>query len=154
MADTESKNQLNAGLRYAGTVGSTALMFAGMMALLSPDQIATVKAQIDVLNQSIITGYGALTKMWVILGPVAFSILGYFGVKSSSVKAIASKLLRIAANVADPSSTEAKVAIVNAAANKDVAGAGAVVVVSPALAANPATANNVVPSVQAARSVT
>jgi hypothetical protein len=71
-------------------------------------------------------------------------------VKSSSVKEMASKLLRIAANAADPSSTAAKVAIVNAAASKDVSGSGAVVV-APSIAANPATANNVVQTIQAAQ---
>lgn len=143
MADTESQNQLNAALRYAGTIGGTALAVAGAASLLTPDQVAQVKTQIDILNQSIVTGYGALVKMWVILGPAGAALLAYFGVKSSSVQAIAGKLLRIAANAADPASTQAKVAIVNAAASKEVSGEGAVVI-APAVAANPATADNVV----------
>lgn len=145
MADTESQNQLNAGLRYAGTAAVTIFTIAGAVSLLTPEQIADLKTQIDVLNASIVTGYGALVKMWAILGPVGIAVLGYFGVKSSSVQAIAGKLLRIAANAADPSSMQAKVAIVNAAADEAVAGKGATVI-SPALAANPDTSANVVAS--------
>lgn len=145
MANTESGNKLNAALRYAGTAGGTLLAIAGAMSLLNQAQITDLKAQIDILNHSIITGYGALVEMWTILGPVGVVVLGYFGVKSSSVKGLAEKLLRIAANAADPASSVAKVAIVNAAASKEVSGEGAVVI-APAVASNPATSENVVAS--------
>lgn len=142
-ADTEFGNKLNAGLRYSGAaVGTIVTMFGGMQ-FITPEQAAELITQVHVMNESILTIYGALTKMAVILGPMGVVIAGYFGVKSSSVKELAGKLLRIAANKTAPESIEAKVAIVNAAASPVVGSQG---VVNPSLASNPQTADNVVAS--------
>jgi hypothetical protein len=146
MANTEFSNKLNAALRYGGTTAGTLFAVMGALSLLSTDQVAALKTDIETLKTSILTGYGALINMGVILGPVAIGVLAKVGYSSSSVKSMAGKLLRIAANAADPSSTDAKVAIVNAAASKTVGGSNAAVLASPELANNPATADNVIAS--------
>jgi hypothetical protein len=146
MADTEFGNKLNAGLRYGATVGGTAFALMGVVSLLSPDQVAELKTQLEIFNQSVFSAYGALTKMWVILGPVAIAFCVKLGISSSTVKGLAGKLLRIAANAADPKATEAKVAIVNAAASPTIGSQG---VVNPELAKLPETSANVVSSAAA-----
>ena len=114
MADTETGNKLNAGLRYAGTSAATIFTMMGALAILSPDQIAQLSIAVHQLNDSILSAYGALTKMWVILGPIAALYLGKVGVQSSGVKAIADKLLRIASGPASDQAAAAQKAIVQA----------------------------------------
>src|SRR5579872_4483160 len=143
MADTEFSNKLNAALRYGGTTAGTAFTMMAVLSLLSPDQVVALKANVETLKNSILTGYGALVNMWVILGPVGVMLLAKMGYSSSSVQAMAAKLLKIAANAADPASKQAKVEIVNAAASSAVGSTG---VFNKVLAADPATAPNVVAS--------
>ncbi len=143
MADTEFSNKLNAALRYGGTTAGTAFTIMAVISLLTPEQVVTLKANIETLKQSILTGYGALVNMWAILGPVAVMMLAKAGYSSSSVQAMAGKLLRIAANAADPASNKAKVEIVNAAASPAV---GSTAVINKLLAADPATSAKVVSS--------
>lgn len=141
---TEFQNKLNAALRYGGSNAAMLFTVMGVFSLLTPDQIVSLKAQIDVLQQSILTAYGALTKMGVILGPVAAIWLAKVGYSSSTVQAMASKLLGIAKNDADPKATEAQVAIVTVASDKTIVGEKGGVVAKPEIAANPATPQNVV----------
>ena len=75
--------------------------------------------------------------------PQAIRLLGKMGYDSSTVKALAGKLLRIAANTADPKAMEAKIAITNAAASKEIGSQG---VVNPELSTHPESASNVVSS--------
>lgn len=107
MADTpgatELQNKLGALKRYGTTAAGTALTIMAALQLLTPDQIAELKAQADILNQSIITGYGALTKMWIVAGPVAVGIAVKMGWNSSGVKAIGAKLLGMVAHEPPPS---------------------------------------------------
>lgn len=95
MAETGTQNQLNAGLRYAGASAGTLFGVLGAMSLITPEQAHDLVVQVQVLNQSILTAYGALTKMGIILGPAAVMIAGYFGVKSASVQALGAKLLNM-----------------------------------------------------------
>lgn len=101
---TELQNKFGALKRYGTTAAGTALTIMAALQLLSPDQIAQLKAQADILNQSIITGYGALTKMWIIAGPVAVGIAVKMGWNSSGVKAIGAKLLSMVAHEPPPAS--------------------------------------------------
>lgn len=93
---TELQNKLGTLKRYGTTVGGTALFIMAGLQLLSPEQIAELKAQADILNQSVVTGYGALTKMWIIAGPVAVGIAMKMGWNSASIQALGSKLLKMA----------------------------------------------------------
>lgn len=114
MASTELKNKLSTLSRYAGTTGATLLTVLGALSFLDVQQIAEIKAQVDILNQSLITAYGALTKMWLILGPVGAAVAMKLGWNSSGVKALAGKLLTIASGPASPQAAEAQKALVDA----------------------------------------
>lgn len=143
---TEFANKLNAALRYGGSNAAMLFTVMGVFSLLTPDQIVSLKTQIDVLQQSVMTAYGALTKMWIILGPIAAIWLAKVGMNSSTVQAMAGKLLGIAKN--DPAkSQEAKEALITAAASPDI---GTKAIINPTLAASPATPGNVVVSAAAA----
>jgi len=139
--DLERSNKLNSAMRYGGTAASAVFAVMGALSILTPDQVTTLKADIETLKTSILTGYGALVDMWVILGPVGVLVLAKIGWNSSGVKAMAGKLFAIATTPSDPKSTEAKVAIVNAAASPAIGSLG---VVNKDLAANPETSANVV----------
>lgn len=114
MANTELQNKLSSLKRYAGTSGATLLTVLGALSFLDAQQIAEVKAQVDILNQSIVTAYGALTKMWIILGPVGIAVAAKLGWNSSGVKELAGKLLNIASGPASPQAAEAQKALVQA----------------------------------------
>ncbi len=134
----ELQNKLGTLKRYGTTAGATALTIMAALQLLSPEQIAELKAQADILNQSIVTGYGALTKMWIIAGPVAIGIAVKMGWNSSSMQALGSKLLKMAtvdvpqapsvggaasvgaAGSAQADVAQAQAAIANATTAKDV----------------------------------
>lgn len=116
MAETESQNQLNAGLRYGGTAAGTLFTILGILQFVTPEQVAQLTAALHDLNQSIVTAYGALTKMGVILGPVAVFWLTKAGVQSSSIKSLAGKLLGIASGPASPAAAEAQKAAIEVTA--------------------------------------
>lgn len=138
MADTGTKNQVNIGLRYLGTIATTLFTVLGAATLITPEQAQQLTVALHELNQSILTGYGALLKMWVILGPVGAAVLTTLGIKSGGFKALGAKLLKMAtadvpqaasiggaASVGLPGSVQedvakAQVAIANAATAKDV----------------------------------
>lgn len=147
MANTELQNKLSSLKRYAGTSGATLLTVLGALSFLDVQQIAEVKAQVDILNQSILTAYGALTKMWIILGPVGIAVAAKLGWNSSGVQDLAAKLFGIAKNSADPKSQEAREALVSAAASPAI---GTQAIINPMLAPSPATPSNVVVSASVA----
>lgn len=89
-------DQLNVALRYIGTSLGTLFTIFGAMQFVTPDQVSQLTVAVHDFNQSILSAYGALTKMWIILGPVGVIILARLGVKSSSVQAMGQKLLSIA----------------------------------------------------------
>lgn len=92
---TETKNQINVVLRVVGTSAGTLFTLLGAIQFLSPEQVAQLATASHDLSDSIITGYGALLKMWVILGPLALGGLGVAGFKSGSIKALGEKLLTL-----------------------------------------------------------
>ena len=140
--NTELSNKMYSALRYGGTAVGAVFTVMAALSLLSVDQVAQLKGDVETLKTSIVTGYGALIDMWIVLGPVAIGVAAKLGWNSSSVKAMAGKLFNIAKNDDDPAkATEAKVALVNAAASPEIGSQG---VVNPEMAANPATSDNVV----------
>lgn len=145
MATTELQNKLSAAYRYAGTAGGTMLTVLGMMSFLDAGQIADIKAQVDIFNQSMVTAYGALTKMWLILGPAAVLVFAKMGWNSSSIQALGNKLFNIA-KVDD----KAKEVLVTAAAAPEI---GTQAIINPTLAASPATPGNVVVNATAAAQI-
>lgn len=148
-------NQVNTALRYAGSSLATAFTVMGALAIIPDESAKELIHQLHVLGDSLSTAYGALTKMWVILGPIALVWLGRMGVQSSSVKGLIGRLTTIAqgSNPATASqaqaglvtastqvlqtspaaTTEVKVAILDAAANLPET-QGKIVVSDPVLA--------------------
>lgn len=150
-AITETGNKLRSLLRYAGTSGGTLITIMGVFSFLSPEQIVEVKQQIEIFNESVLTMYGAVTKMGMILGPAAVILCAKLGWNSSSVQALTSKLLGIATNTSNLAAAQsARVELVKAAASPAI---GTQAIVNPALAADPATPANVVVSAAAATAI-
>ncbi len=138
MADTN----LKVGLRYAGNAAATLFTVLGALSVIPQDKVADLVSALHQFNDSIVTAYGALLKMWVILGPVAIVLLAKMGISSSTVAAMLERIKIIAA--ADtPEAKAAKVALVSAAADPKL---GTVAVINPALAPVPSTPANVVAS--------
>ena len=113
---TESRNKLNSALRYAGTSAATMFTIFGMMQFVTPEQVAQLTQAVHEFNDSVISAYGALTKMWIILGPIAVFWMGKLGWNSSSVQAIGEKLRAIATGPASPSAIEAQKVAINVTA--------------------------------------
>lgn len=107
-------DQLNVALRYIGTSLGTLFTIFGVIQFVTPDQVAQLTVAVHDFNQSVLSAYGALTKMWIILGPVGVIVLARLGIKSSSVQAIGQKLLSIATGPASPTAAEAQKVIVQA----------------------------------------
>jgi hypothetical protein len=80
---------------------------------------------------------GAFANVWYIVFPIVAIYLGKMGVNSSGFGVMMDKVL----SAAKAGDIQAKVAIVNAAASPEIGSQG---VVNASLAANPATAANVV----------
>ncbi len=136
---TDTSNKIAAGLRYLGSNATGALTLAVVMGSLSPEQSATILAQIHVMYQATHDFVGAFASIWYIVFPIAAGFLAKAGINSSGFGAMMDKMFAAAkaGNVA------AKVMILNAAASKDI---GTTAVVNPEMAANPATAPAVVAS--------
>jgi hypothetical protein len=98
MSSPQTGFQLNSALRTGAASAGTLFGLLGALSLITPDQAKDLAEQVQILNQSIFTAYGALLHMWVILGPVALIVAGYFGVKSTSVQALGAKLLKMVAH--------------------------------------------------------
>jgi hypothetical protein len=109
-----TSNTTIVGLRYAGTALATAFTFMGMMSILSADQVVSLKADLETLKTSVLSGYGAITDMLVILGPIAALWLGKLGISSGTVQAMISHLLQQAQGPASPEAVAAQHAIIQA----------------------------------------
>jgi len=107
-------NGTKISLRYAGTSVATVFTMMGVLSLITPDQSQQLIAALHQLNDSIVSGYGALLKMWVILGPVAAVWLAKVGVNSGTVQGLIANLLQKAQGPASPDAVEAQKAIVTA----------------------------------------
>ena len=93
MANGETQNQLNIALRYAGTSLGTLFTILGALQFIPPEKVHDLTTALQDLQTSVITGYGALLKMWVILGPAAIATLTALGIKSGSIQSLGAKLL-------------------------------------------------------------
>jgi len=140
-----TQTQVNTTLRYVGSNLVTLVTVLGTLSIVPKDQVQILIDNLHTLNDSLVTAYGALTKIWVIVGPIALIWLAKIGVSSSSVQGLVKSLMTQAtSNTA--SAIEAKVAIVNAAANPAI---GTKAIVNPELGEMAATADNVVAVVDA-----
>jgi len=109
---TEAQSKLGSVLRHGGTAAGTLFTLFGALQFVTPEQVAQLTAAVHDFNESIISAYGALTKMWVIIGPVGIYLIGKAGWNSASIKGISQKLMAIATGPAGPAAIEAQKAVI------------------------------------------
>lgn len=134
---TDTRNKVNTALRYLGSNATGGLAVFVALGTLTPDQQAQILSSAHTIYQSTHDLIGAFANIWYIVFPIAAVYLGKMGVNSSGFGSMMDKIF----NAAKAGDVEAKVAIVNAAASPAIGSQG---VVNPEMAANPATAPNVV----------
>jgi hypothetical protein len=139
MPTNENTNKANTALRYLGTGVSGGLSVFVALGTLSPEQQTQILSSAHIMYQSTHDFIGAAANLWYIVFPIVAIWLGKLGVNSSGFGAMMDKIFA-AAKAGDQN---AKVTIVSAAASKEI---GTVGIVNPALAADPATPDNVVKS--------
>lgn len=135
-----ASTQVNAAMRYLGSNAATAFAVLALMGMLTPEQVTALNAAMNDFTTGIGMVVSSASKMWMILGPLAAFWLAKVGIQSASVQGLVGRLLQIAQKEATPEATQAKVAIVNAAAALPEVEK----VVAPELATIPATAPEVV----------
>lgn len=155
------KAQTDAVMRHVYTVGGTTFTIFAALALIPQDQVQPALDALHQVGDGLTTVFGGLSKLWIILGPVAIGLAakgaGVAATFSHQVRAMIAK-----AGSDSPQADQAKVALVEAVSNmatgsrsaqaaqakEALVNAAAALpevekVVAPTLAANPATAQNV-----------
>lgn len=143
---TDTGNKAKAALRYVGSNVSGGLMIFVVLGAMSPDQSAIIIAKMHVMYQATQDFVGAFASIWYIIFPIISGMLLKMGINSSGFGAMMDKVFA-AAKSGDEG---AKVAILNAAASKEI---GTTAVINPEMAKLPATSDNVVSSPEAAIAV-
>ncbi len=139
MVAPDTTNKIIVAARYLGSNATGALAVFVALGTLSPDQQTQILASAHTIYQSTHDLIGAFANIWYIVFPIAAVYLGKLGVNSSGFGAMMDKIF----TAAKAGNVAAQVAIVNAAASPEIGSKG---VVNPSLAANSATAPNVVAS--------
>ncbi len=134
---SDTTNKVAAAARYLGSNATGALAIFVALGTLSPDQQVQILASAHTMYQATHDFIGAFANVWYIVFPIVAIYLGKMGVNSSGFGVMMDKVL----SAAKAGDIQAKVAIVNAAASPEIGSQG---VVNASLAANPATAANVV----------
>jgi hypothetical protein len=136
---TDTSNKVATALRYLGSNATGALAVFFALGTLDPAQQQQILSSAHIIYQSTHDLIGAFANIYYIVFPILGIYLAKLGVNSSGFGSMMDKIFA----AAKAGNVDAKVAIVTAAASKDIGSAG---VVNPALAANPATPSNVVAS--------
>lgn len=134
---TDTGNKISTALRYLGSNATGGLAVFVVLGTLSPDQQVQILKSANTIYNSTHDIVGAMANIWYIVFPIAGAYLAKFGINSSGFGVMMDKVFAAAKS----GNVDAKVAIVNAAASPAIGSQG---VVNPELAANPATAGNVV----------
>lgn len=134
---TDTSNKINVALRYLGSNATGGLAVFVALGTFSPDQQVQILKSAHQMYQASADFVGAAANIWYIVFPALAVILAKMGINSSGFGAMMDKVFAAAKS----GNVDAKVAIVNAAASKDI---GTQAVVNPSLAKLAATAGNVV----------
>lgn len=143
---TETTNKVNAALRYVASNVSGGLMIFVVLGAMTPEQSASVLANMHKMYSATQDFIGAFANIWYIVFPIASAWLLKMGVNSSGFGSMMDKIFA-AAKAGDP---DAKRTIINAAASPDI---GTTAIINPDIAPDPKTADNVVSSPQAAAAI-
>lgn len=134
---TDTSNKINASLRYLASNVSAGLAVLVVLGSLSPENSAAIIANLHKMYSATQDFVGAFANIWYIVFPLISGWLLKMGVNSSGFGTMMDKVFAAAKS----GNVDAQLAIVNAAASKELGTEG---IVNPALAANPATAPLVV----------
>lgn len=134
---TDTSNKVNTALRYLGSNVTGGLAVFVALGTVSPDQQVEILKSAHAMYQASHDFVGAAANIWYIVFPILAAWLAKMGINSSGFGAMMDKVFAAAKS----GNVDAKVAIVNAAASKDI---GTQAVVNPSLATLAATAGNVV----------
>jgi hypothetical protein len=138
-APTETKHKLNVAMRYLGSNATGGLAVFVALGTLTPDQQVAILKSANQMYEATYSFVGAAANIWYIVFPIVGVWLAKLGWNASGVGTMMDNIFAMA----KAGNVQAKVAIVNAAASPAIGSQG---VVNPELAANPATAGNVVSS--------
>lgn len=137
VAISENKNKVNVALRYLGSNATGGLAVFVALGTLSPDQQVTILKSANQMYEATYAFAGAAANIWYIVFPIIAIWLGKLGVSASGIGTMMDRVFALAKS----GNLDAKVAIINAAASKEI---GTQAIVNPELAPLAATANNVV----------
>lgn len=135
MSDT-TKNLL----AQIGSNGMTALTVLGVLGFLSPEQSTALIAAIHQFNDGLVQTFGALGKMWIILGPLVAALFVKLGISTPTVQNILATLTKAATTGTPDEQKAIQAQIATSTANLPLVTG----VVAPVLAADPSTPGNVV----------
>lgn len=135
MSDT-TKNLL----AQVGSNGMTALTVLGVLGFLSPEQSTALIAAIHEFNDGLVQTFGALGKMWIILGPLVAGIFVKLGISNPTVQNILATLTKAATSGTPTEQKAVQAQIATTTANLPLVEG----VVSKELAKDPSTPGNVV----------
>lgn len=125
---TETRNQVNAATRYAGTYAAGALSIFVALGTFSPDQQQQILHSAHQMYAATQEFVGAAANIWYIVFPVIAMWLGKMGIDSSRFKNMVDKVF-VAAQAGDKS---AAVTLIRAAAAPEI---GTKAIINPALSA-------------------
>jgi hypothetical protein len=137
---TDLGNKANAAMRYVASNVSGGLMLFVALGAMSPEQSATVIAQMHVMYQATQNFIGAFASIWYIIFPIVSGYLLKVGVNSSGFGVMMDKIFK----AAQAGNKDAQVAIVSAAASPTI---GTKAIINPMLASEAATPATVVANV-------
>lgn len=80
-----TSGQVNAGLRHLGTAGVTAATLLGALGVLNADQVTSVVASVHQVMDGLTQTFGGISKLVLVLGPVAALWLGKGAVAAASL---------------------------------------------------------------------
>lgn len=140
---TDTGNKVNVAFRYLASNATGGLAVFVALGTMSPDQQVEILKSANTIYNSSRDIVGAAANIWYIIFPIVGIYLAKLGVNASGIGTMMDKVFAMAKS----GNVEAKVAIVNAAASKDI---GTTAVVNAELAKLAATAGNVVSTPAAA----
>lgn len=127
-----TQNQLNNVLLQAGGAIATTVTLLSAVSFIPIDQVKNFIDALHEFNAAVLTGYAAVLKMWVIIGPAAILMLAKFGFRSETAKSLMARAFKIATTAGDGTAKEAKEEIMKTAASPEL---GTIGILNPTMAA-------------------
>ena len=137
---TDIGNKINTAWRYLGSNVSGGLMIFVVLGAMTPEQSASVLANMHKMYAATQDFVGAFANIWYIVFPIVSAWLLKMGVNSSGFGSMMDKIFA----AAKAGNRDAQISIVTAAASPDL---GTKAIINPSLAPVPSTPSTVVANV-------